>query len=681
MGAVDLVIQIEAPPSVAAGPAAGRPGRAPGRRGLPRRGLPQAPRRPALLRGGRRADARRPHRGDALPAQPARRAGPADRRDGGDGRVARRRPGRAGAPGRALRRAAHLGARGHPGHALRALPVDRLRRAAAPLVWDRAGDLLTARPGAQHLAVTSGGTIPDRGLFGVFLAGAEPGRRRVGELDEEMVYESRVGDVFLLGSTLLADRGDHPRPGAGLARARRRRPGCRSGRATSSGRPVELGRAIGGQAARGRQARAGARRRPTSPTRGLDAWAVDNLLSYVDEQREATRHLPDDRTVVVERFRDELGDWRLAVHCLLGAKVNGAWALAIGRRLTERYGVDAQVLPSDDGIVVRLPDVVDANGLDAPPGADLVAFDPDEIAAAGRGVDRHLGDVRRPVPRVRRPGPAAAPPRPAPAPAAVAAAPAGGPAARRGPRVRRLPDHPRGGPGVPAGRARRARPGRPDAGHRGPAGPAGRGRDAATVAVRPVAAVRIRRRVPLRRRRAAGRTPGGRAGAGLDPARRAAGPGGAARAARPGGGGRDRAPAAVARRQPDRCATPRTLVELLRVLGDLSTVRSASPAAPRPSGWPSWPGPQRGRRGPHRRRAALDRGRGRRPVPRRARAWRCRSASPAPTWSRWPTRSATWSPATPAPTPRSPRRPARPGSASACSWSSRPSSGSARPAG
>jgi ATP-dependent Lhr-like helicase len=100
----------------------------------------------------------------------------------------------------------------------------------------------------------------------------------------------------------------------------------------------------------------------------------------VEEQREAIRHLPDDRTVVVERFRDELGDWRLAVHCLLGAKVNGAWAMAISRRIGERYGVDAQVLPSDDGIVVRLPDVVDTSGIDAPPGADLVAFDPEEIA-------------------------------------------------------------------------------------------------------------------------------------------------------------------------------------------------------------------------------------------------------------------------------------------------------------
>ncbi len=245
------------------------------------------------------------------------------------------------------------------------------------LVWDRTSDLLTTRPGAQRLAVTSGGTIPDRGLFGVFLAGAERAAR-VGELDEEMVYESRVGDVFLLGSTswriedITPDRVlVSPAPGAAA-----RMPFWKG---DQPGRPVELGRAIGAKlrdVVRHGRERAAADLTGT----GLDDWAVDNLLSYVDEQRAATRHLPDDRTVVVERFRDELGDWRLAVHCVLGAKVNGAWALAIGRRLNERYGVDAQVLPSDDGIVVRLPDVVDATGLDAPPSADLVAFDPGEIA-------------------------------------------------------------------------------------------------------------------------------------------------------------------------------------------------------------------------------------------------------------------------------------------------------------
>jgi len=241
------------------------------------------------------------------------------------------------------------------------------------LVWDRVDDVLTGRPGAQRLAVTSGGTIPDRGLFGVFLAGAER-PVRVGELDEEMVYESRVGDVFLLGSTswriedITPDRVlVSPAPGVSA-----RMPFWKG---DALGRPVELGRAIGAQIRELSRAPSDTARAVLADD-GLDTWAVDNLLAYLAEQREATRHLPDDRTILVERFRDELGDWRMTVHCVLGAKVNSAWALAIGQRLQERYGVDAQVMPSDDGIVVRLPDVVDEA-----PGADLVAFAPDEIAA------------------------------------------------------------------------------------------------------------------------------------------------------------------------------------------------------------------------------------------------------------------------------------------------------------
>ncbi len=240
------------------------------------------------------------------------------------------------------------------------------------LVWDRVDDLLTGRPGAQHLAVTSGGTIPDRGLFGVFLAGSEKAAR-VGELDEEMVYESRVGDVFLLGSTswriedITPDRVlVTPAPGASA-----RMPFWKG---DALGRPVELGRAIGTRLRELTKATVDEARASLADV-GLDTWAIDNLLAYLAEQRDATRALPDDRTVLVERFRDELGDWRMTVHCVLGARVNGPWALAISRRLAERYGVDAQVMPSDDGIVVRLPDT-----LDEPPGADLVAFDPDEIS-------------------------------------------------------------------------------------------------------------------------------------------------------------------------------------------------------------------------------------------------------------------------------------------------------------
>ncbi|MFY1619944.1 Lhr family helicase [Micromonospora sp. WMMD736] len=240
------------------------------------------------------------------------------------------------------------------------------------LVWDRASDQLTGRPGAQRLAVTSGGTIPDRGLFGVFLAGAERAAR-VGELDEEMVYESRVGDVFLLGSSswrieeITPDRVlVSPAPGQAA-----RMPFWKG---DQLGRPVELGRAIGARVrALLRQSDEAAL--ATLREGGLDDWAASNLMAYLRDQREATRSLPDDRTVVVERFRDELGDWRLAVHSVLGARVNGPWALAVGRRLAERYGVDAQVMPSDDGIVVRLPDTADE-----PPGADVVVFEPDEIA-------------------------------------------------------------------------------------------------------------------------------------------------------------------------------------------------------------------------------------------------------------------------------------------------------------
>ena len=479
MGAVDLVVQIEAPPSVAAG--LQRVGRAGHQVGAVSRGVVFPKHRGDLLscavvaermHAGLIEEMRYPRNPLDVLAQQIVAMVAMDA-------VAGRRPGRAGPPGRALRRAARP-------RALEATldmlsgryPSTAFAELRPRIVWDRAADLLTGRPGAQRLAVTSGGTIPDRGpVRGL------PGRRRAGAPGSASWTRRWSTSRGSATSSCSA-----PPPGA----SRRSRPdrvlvspapGAAARMPFWKGdQPGPPGRAGPGdrrQAARARQARP--RRRPRADLRrrpGWTPWAVDNLLSYVDEQREATRHLPDDRTVLVERFRDELGDWRLAVHCLLGAKVNGAWALAIGRRLTERYGVDAQVLPSDDGIVVRLPDMVDTSGLDAPPGADLVVFDPDEIAAAGRGVDRRLGDVRRPVPRVRRPVAAAAPPRPAPPPAAVAAAPAGGPTARRGPRVRRLPGHPGGGPRVPAGRARRARPGRADARHRRPAGPAGRGGDA-----------------------------------------------------------------------------------------------------------------------------------------------------------------------------------------------------------
>ncbi|MFJ6408678.1 DEAD/DEAH box helicase [Streptomyces hydrogenans] len=252
-------------------------------------------------------------------------------------------------------------------------PSDAFAELRPRVVWDRVAGTVTGRPGAQRLAVTSGGTIPDRGLFGVFLAGADPkkGGGRVGELDEEMVYESRVGDVFTLGTTswriedITRDRVlVSPAPGV---------PGrLPFWKGDQLGRPLELGRAVGAFLRElGALGEEDARLRLIAA--GLDSWAADNVLAYLKEQREACGHVPDDRTILVERFRDELGDWRVVVHSPFGAQVHAPWALALGARLAERYGMDAQVMHADDGIVLRLPDA-DLMGLGM--GLDLLDHEP-----------------------------------------------------------------------------------------------------------------------------------------------------------------------------------------------------------------------------------------------------------------------------------------------------------------
>ncbi|MFW3172356.1 ATP-dependent helicase [Geodermatophilus sp. CPCC 206100] len=252
-------------------------------------------------------------------------------------------------------------------------PSDAFAELRPRLTWDRVADTLTARSGAQRLAVTSGGTIPDRGLFGVFLVGGEgSGGRRVGELDEEMVYESRVGDVFLLGSSswrieeITHDRVlVSPAPG---------QPGKMPfWHGDAPGRPLELGRALGAflREVGSAGSEAGLDRARAA---GLDEWGAANLLAYLTEQKQATGHLPDDRTLLVERFRDELGDWRLVVHSPFGAQVNAPWALVLAARLRERYGVDVASMHSDDGIVLRLPDTTGE-----PPEADLAVLDPDDV--------------------------------------------------------------------------------------------------------------------------------------------------------------------------------------------------------------------------------------------------------------------------------------------------------------
>ena len=248
-------------------------------------------------------------------------------------------------------------------------PSEEFAELRPRLIWHRDTGVLAARPGAQRLAVTSGGTIPDRGLFGVFLVGEgnasgrhAPGRR-VGELDEEMVYETRVGDVFTLGTTSWrVEQITHdqvlvsPAPGT---------PGrLPFWKGDAPGRPLELGRAFG------RFVReVGALRPAASQARlreaGLDEFAANNLVSYLAEQQAATGALPTDQTVVFERFRDELGDWRVCVHCPLGTGVLSPWALAVEHSARERYGMEVQATATNDGIVLRIPDTESE-----PPSAD-----------------------------------------------------------------------------------------------------------------------------------------------------------------------------------------------------------------------------------------------------------------------------------------------------------------------
>ncbi|MGV0404675.1 ATP-dependent helicase [Corynebacterium marquesiae] len=238
------------------------------------------------------------------------------------------------------------------------------------VVYDRVTGVMTARPGAQRVAVTSGGTIPDRGMFGVFLyVGAGEGSggapRRVGELDEEMVYESRVGDVFTLGATSWRIE-DITRDQVLVTPA----PG-HTGRlpfwnGDGAGRPYELGKALGEY------------RREVFSSPEIIADADDNarsnIVAYLQEQNEATGVIPDEKTLVLERFRDELGDWRVVLHTPFGRPVNSAWALAVGARVGERTGMDPQAVAGDDGIVLRLPEA------ESEPDGAIFAFDADEIA-------------------------------------------------------------------------------------------------------------------------------------------------------------------------------------------------------------------------------------------------------------------------------------------------------------
>jgi len=260
-----------------------------------------------------------------------------------------------------------------------AYPSDEFAELRPRILWDRATDRIEGRRDARVVAVTSGGTIPDRGLYGVFMVGeaGSPGRR-VGELDEEMVYETRAGEVITLGaSSWRVEAIEHDRvvvsPAPGV-------PGkLPFWHGDAAGRPIELGRALGAfiraleaDLARGARGRAAALAR-LMEHHDLDRRAAENLVAYLDEEREVVGALPTDRRIVVERFRDELGDWRVCLLTPFGGRVHAPWATALEARLGEHLGMEVRTIWSDDGIAIRLPDV-DLDGVE-----EMLFPDPDEV--------------------------------------------------------------------------------------------------------------------------------------------------------------------------------------------------------------------------------------------------------------------------------------------------------------
>jgi ATP-dependent helicase Lhr and Lhr-like helicase len=248
-------------------------------------------------------------------------------------------------------------------------PSDEFAELRPRIIWDRTAGVIRGRSGVRRLAVTNAGTIPDRGLFGVHLV---EGGGRVGELDEEMVYEARAGQTFLLGAStwrieeITRDRVlVSPAPGV---------PGAVPfWKGEGVGRPFELGEAIG-KTSRELVALSHdvAQTRLMSEHR-LDERAANNLLTFLNEQAAATGAIPSDRTVVVERFRDEIGDWRLCILTPFGARIHAPWALALAARLRESRGLEVQSIWSDDGIALHLPDA------DAPPPIEDIMISPEDI--------------------------------------------------------------------------------------------------------------------------------------------------------------------------------------------------------------------------------------------------------------------------------------------------------------
>ena len=375
MGAVDLVVQIEAPPSIASGMQ--RIGRAGHAVGEPSRGilfpkyrgdLLAAAAATARMQEGKVEETTYPRNPlDVLAQQIVAIAASAPTRVDDLYRLVR-----GAAPFADLPRSSFEGVLDMLSGRY---PSDEFAELRPRITWDRVGGEVRAREGARHVAVVNAGTIPDRGLYGVFLATGDADARkstRVGELDEEMVFESQPGDVFVLGaSSWRIEEITHDRvmvsPAPGLPGKMPFWHGDRPGR------PTEFGQAIGALARELAAAKPDAAAKRLREEHGLDARAATNLIAYLEEQREATGEVPSDRTIVVERYQDDIGDWRVCVLSPWGARVHAPWATAALAALRESHAGDVEALWSDDGMVFRVPES------DVPPDVSLFLPPAEEV--------------------------------------------------------------------------------------------------------------------------------------------------------------------------------------------------------------------------------------------------------------------------------------------------------------
>ena len=372
MGAVDLVIQIEAPPSIASGMQ--RIGRAAHQVGTTSEGVIFPKYRgdlvacaavTAAMHAGRIEPTRYPRNPLDIVAQQVVAMVSADDWPADDLFATIR----CAAPFAELSRGAFDGVL----DMLSGLyPSDEFAELRPRITWDRSTNIIVARPGAKRVAILNGGTIPDRGLFGVFLTGAERGSARVGELDEEMVFESRRGETFLLGaSTWRIEEITHDRV---LVTPAPGEPGKMPfWKGDAAERTVPFGEEIGRLVRELREMKPRDAVKRLMREHDLDTLAAENLLQYLDDQQEATGAIPDDRTIVVERVMDEMGDWRVCVLTPFGGRIHAPWAMAATAKIRNELAIDVETMWSDDGFIIRFPET------DLPPRAELVLPDPDEV--------------------------------------------------------------------------------------------------------------------------------------------------------------------------------------------------------------------------------------------------------------------------------------------------------------